>query len=480
METMLLSPNAATQKPVSKPGSSGTQTEGNEDFSPIMNEAAATVENTTEQQNTESQGQQEQPETVTTDIPTDTPVLEEANEASLFTTLPSAALASDNTMALAKTATVAVMGADKNTVLNTPTIDTNTTTDSAKEPTVPTDSLVVPPGSSEKTAPASKAESVLLQQIQQILDQGKESGTIVIRGNTLPDETEQSKQNNLQNLSNPFITDIKTTEIQAKQIIMPQTVVDDKNVSTPKSVKLEGAHQDVSEQFLNAKIGQSKGSASEGTGQHQGGQKGTNQNNKSENPQATAIQTTTVADGKPVDSSFGQQLVQNPVINTGETTSIEGKFAPGAQTPVPERELVSNLIQRFNINPRLQTSKLTMQLNPAELGNLKIDILVKGDSIKANIVAQSQQVLETLEKNMPRLRSVLEEQGFKIDSFEISMDGDGGSQKELFQEQFNSQQQEFASDGSSSQKTESFDTVLAPQIEATAENVEQTGINLTA
>ena len=120
-----------------------------------------------------------------------------------------------------------------------------------------------------------------------------------------------------------------------------------------------------------------------------------------------------------------------------------------------------------------------MQLNPAELGSLKIDILVKDDSIKANVIAQSQQVLETLEKSVPRLRSVLEEQGFRIDSFEISMDGGGGSQKELFQEQFNSRQQEFTSRESSTEQTDSFGTLLNIQEKTLGHDKEKTGVNLT-
>ncbi|HID01943.1 MAG TPA: flagellar hook-length control protein FliK, partial [Desulfobacterales bacterium] len=178
---------------------------------------------------------------------------------------------------------------------------------------------------------------------------------------------------------------------------------------------------------------------------------------------------------KPVESSFGQQLGQVATIND-QSTSVDGKFAPGAQLPVPEKELVNNLIQRFNVNPRLQTSKLTMQLNPAELGSLKIDILVEGDSIKANIVAQSQQVLEMLEKSLPRLRSVLEEQGFKVDAFEVSLNADGGQQKDFFQEQFNSQQQEFSSNGSSSRKNESFDTLMDSKEEA---DEDTSGVNIT-
>ncbi|HIP83096.1 MAG TPA: flagellar hook-length control protein FliK [Desulfocapsa sulfexigens] len=268
--------------------------------------------------------------------------------------------------------------------------------------------------------------------------------------------------------------------IQTKQAGIPFSIIDDSNKSTQKSAKLEGVHQDVSEQFLNAKLGQSKGNTKDNTENTNSGQNGFNQPNKGELQQAATTPGNTVTEVKVVESSFGQQPGQVSGSATQTTSSgVEGKFAPGAQTPVPEKELVANLIHRFSVNPRLQTSRITMQLNPAELGSLKIDILVKDDSIKANVIAQSQQVLETLEKSVPRLRSVLEEQGFRIDSFEISMDGDGGSQKELFQEQFNSKQHGFASRESSTEKTDSFDTLLNTQEETLSRDEEKTGVNLT-
>ena len=159
--------------------------------------------------------------------------------------------------------------------------------------------------------------------------------------------------------------------------------------------------------------------------------------------------------------------------------SVEGKFAPGATQIVPEKELIDNLVQRFNVNPRLQTSKLTLQLHPAELGQLKIDILVKGDSISANIVAQSQQALETLEKHMNRLRGVLEDQGFNIDTFEITLQADSDNQQNLFQEHFDSQQQ-FATNSrkTSGQPEDSFDTLL--DSEELDSLHEKSGLNVTA
>jgi flagellar hook-length control protein FliK len=60
-----------------------------------------------------------------------------------------------------------------------------------------------------------------------------------------------------------------------------------------------------------------------------------------------------------------------------------------------------------------------MKLHPAELGDLKIDVQLKDGSINANILAQSQQVQEILEKNMPRLKALMEEQGLVVSDISL-------------------------------------------------------------
>ncbi len=334
-----------------------------------------------------------------------------------------------------------------------------------------------PLGTENSLQGASKAETLLLQQIQQILDQGKNTGSITITSSNPSLTDPQKSTEQLQGLSASLLAEAENSTIQSRQVGVVPIVPMEKNAPKPNSIKLEGAHQDVNEQFLNAKLGESKVTNPGNPQQGNNDQKGNKQQNKAE--VINAMNQSSVNSGsetKPGESTFGQQLTTSATPTT-TPTSVEGKLAPGVHQPVPENELVDNLIKRFSVNPRLQTSKLTLQLNPAELGAIKIDILVKGDSINANIVAQSQQVLETLEKQMPRLRSVLQEQGFTVDSFEVTMEGDGGNQRELFQEQFTSNQQEFASNSSSKNNNDTFDLLLDDQ-EEDENSAESSGINL--
>lgn len=327
-----------------------------------------------------------------------------------------------------------------------------------------------------KNIPSSKAETLLLQQIQQLLNEGQNKGPISIH-NTTQQMTSGLEQNEvLQKLTSPTLLSAKNSEIQSQQTLAALTTEEGKNIDSSKSVKLEGNRQDITGQYLSARIGETEGKTNGQFQQSSSEQQSSGEQSKSGSQPTMSIAGSPLSSINSEESNSGFQFSLNSA--SSEHASVEGKYTPGSQVPVPEKEIVNNLIQRFSVNPRLQTSKLTMQLHPAELGELKIDIFVKEGSIKANIVAQSQQVLDTLEKNMPRLRTVLEAQGFSVDSFEITMSDDSGRQQELFQEHFSSQQQEPTFTGSSTNETKAFDLVL-DNIDELSEATDNSGVNVT-
>jgi len=547
METVLLSPNttAPARKPASQQGIMGTQSDDNQDFSPLMDEAVENIENGQSPQDPKTQQNTDQPENSLLDSLQDDNDIDLSTQSMFFAETANTTInlntagidrvpvansplekasvvqipAANSPLEKASIAQIPAANSplEKASIAQIPAANSPLEKASIAKSTIeiPTDGAptlkmeaegtsinqlkelapqiqakmavtsknteapALTPGVTTSTVPTSKIESLLLQQIHQILDQGKENGTLIVRGNELPSGRLPSQINDLHNLSNPILSDTNAENgtIQPRQTGISLPIIEDSSRNTPKSAKLADVHQDVSEQFLNAKLGQSKRNTNDSSEQRNSEQKGFNQTNKGELQQAATSPGNTATETKVAESSFGQQFGQ-VFSTTTQTTSIEGKFAPGAHTLIPQKELVDNLIQRFNINPRLQTSKISMHLHPVELGALKIDILVKNDSISANIVAQSRQVMETLEKNMPRLRAVLEDQGFTIDAFEITMENGGENQKELSQEQFSSQRQEFTLNESSSKNNESFDAVLDSQEESGKTDEETSGVNL--
>jgi flagellar hook-length control protein FliK len=101
---------------------------------------------------------------------------------------------------------------------------------------------------------------------------------------------------------------------------------------------------------------------------------------------------------------------------------------------IQENDILHQVLHKFRISQHMQDSRLVMKLHPAELGNLKIDVQMKDGSVHANILAQSQQVQDILEKNMPRLKAIMEEQGLTVSDISIKLDTDVSDNTNLFDE----------------------------------------------
>ncbi len=89
---------------------------------------------------------------------------------------------------------------------------------------------------------------------------------------------------------------------------------------------------------------------------------------------------------------------------------------------VAENELLGQVLGRLQVGVRRESSSISMKLHPEELGEVKLDLLVEKDRVKALIVTQNQQVQEVLERHLPRLREALQQQGLKLESFQVSVD----------------------------------------------------------
>ncbi len=107
---------------------------------------------------------------------------------------------------------------------------------------------------------------------------------------------------------------------------------------------------------------------------------------------------------------------------------------------VPHSQIIDQVTGHFNMSRQLESGNVTIRLHPAELGELRMEIKVEQDNIKAHITAQNPQVQDILDRNLPRLRQALEQQGMNLAHIQVNVASDGSSNSQLFQEQFNRQQ----------------------------------------
>jgi flagellar hook-length control protein FliK len=166
---------------------------------------------------------------------------------------------------------------------------------------------------------------------------------------------------------------------------------------------------------------------------------------------------------------LAQTLPQQAVVPPAPVTP-----PPGA--PVTDDFVFQQVAERFQLHTRNQETQLKIQLHPVELGELKIDLTMKEGSIRAHIVAQSGQVQEVLEKNMIRLKSILEGQGFTIEEILVSIKTGDVDNFDLLQDQLS--KGNTAGQQSRRQNDSSFEDTYERVVTAAASPA--TGVNITA
>jgi len=116
------------------------------------------------------------------------------------------------------------------------------------------------------------------------------------------------------------------------------------------------------------------------------------------------------------------------------TTATTSTFAPGQRQPVavPDSHIVNQTVEHLSIHARGESSTVTVRLHPEELGELQLRMVMEGDQLKVHLHAQSQQVQDVLERNFPRLRDALQDQGVTVEDFQVSVDSGNAEQQQSF------------------------------------------------
>ncbi len=199
------------------------------------------------------------------------------------------------------------------------------------------------------------------------------------------------------------------------------------------SIKPDGqqplTRQDAAHQLLSARIASIPGSTEDtsgkqGAGEQQGG------DTNSEGPSQTALgQSASLFAGNRTSDSLSSPTFSTQFQHATAAAMETAPTATGSQTAlhfqiIEDNKVINQIVSRFSLQNKIQSGRISLQLHPAELGELKIDVEMKGDSLKANIYAQTQQAQDIIDKNLPKLKAMLQENGISVENLIVTAQTD--------------------------------------------------------
>jgi flagellar hook-length control protein FliK len=126
-------------------------------------------------------------------------------------------------------------------------------------------------------------------------------------------------------------------------------------------------------------------------------------------------------------------------------------------------DLVENFRQRARLFMQGDKSTIRIQLNPPELGSLKLEFTVEDDVLEAKIFVERSVVKEIIEKDIPRLRELLADTEVDVGNLDVFL-------QENEDERLNFMNEGFLSDSGSdqTQEREDFDDGVNEELELDA------------
>lgn len=126
-------------------------------------------------------------------------------------------------------------------------------------------------------------------------------------------------------------------------------------------------------------------------------------------------------------SSTTEQLIRYSIegeSSLNSTTQFEfSKFAPEAvkapQQEISGKEILSQLSEKLSTFSFKAGSKLTMQLNPENLGKIELTLRNTAEGIIAEMTASSDDAADMLKKNLDDLKETLQKYGVRFDNVSV-------------------------------------------------------------
>jgi len=120
---------------------------------------------------------------------------------------------------------------------------------------------------------------------------------------------------------------------------------------------------------------------------------------------------------------------------TGRAEEVEAPVERPVYTQPETNQIMDQIVEYMKINIKPETQELEMQLHPASLGTVHVQLAAKDGVVTAQFTAQNEAVKAVLETQMIQLKAQFEEQGIKVEAVEVTV------ANHAYGEQFGSEQE---------------------------------------
>ena len=139
------------------------------------------------------------------------------------------------------------------------------------------------------------------------------------------------------------------------------------------------------------------------------------------------------------NGSTGQSFVQNMLNQLAEAVdkSMEAQSTYGTSG----QEIINQITEYIKVNIKPDTTEMELQLQPASLGNIKIQLASTEGMLTATFTTENEAVKAVLETQIIQLKENFEQQGLKVDAVVVNVSAQA-FERSLDQQEQGHQQQE--------------------------------------
>ncbi len=131
-----------------------------------------------------------------------------------------------------------------------------------------------------------------------------------------------------------------------------------------------------------------------------------------------------------------QNTFENPILQAIQNAVNNVETVVNAEQPVPQVDIVRQVVEQVRVNMNQQATSLELQLYPEHLGRIQINVVSKDGVLTASIVAETEAAKQAIEGGLLNLKEAMQQQDLKVEAIEVMVSTMGFEKGEEQQQPF--------------------------------------------